>query len=85
MQKLINQNERLKIQNQSLQQENRALREKNNRARKAFRAVLKGSLPCIMRASCTPDARCLDEITNFGKNCMIRIAQKALRELTNEQ
>lgn len=80
---LNNQNERLKAQNKSLQQEKRALRGKIRAAEKGLKAILDGSLPCGL--NCTLDDKCFDEVTNNGKTCMIRLAQKALKVLNNEQ
>ncbi len=80
MQNIINQNERIKTQNKSLQQENRILREKLINAAKAFRAILNGSLPCDA-SGCTLERDCFDEPTDYGDTCMIRLAQKGLKEL----
>jgi len=79
---LNNENKRLKAQNQSLQKENRILRERGQKALEIFEAILKGSLPC--GAACKLDTECLDEVTDYGATCMIRLAQKAINELTTK-
>ncbi len=79
MQYVINENERLKAQNQSLQQENRVLREKLTNSKNAFSAIQNGNLPCS--PNCTLERDCFDNVTNYGNTCMVRLAQKALKEL----
>jgi len=80
---LHNENKRLKAQNQSLQKENQILQEKLKKALEAFNAILKGSLPC--NVICDLETKCYDEVTNYGDICMIRISQKAIKELEKNE